>query len=229
MSCIDDELIQERILSDAFLFLDLVDQILSTDPNLLILVDKQHHLPADYVPHDLIALDSLSWVHVNRKGHFLREASVTALYEMHQQAKREGITLLVSSTYRSYDRQKDVYNGWVNSLGQVQADRLSAVAGSSQHQLGTAIDFGSIDASFTGTKMERWLASNAHLYGFSLSYPQGYELETGYDYESWHYRYIGSAAVQLQRMFFNNLQYQMLEFWEKNETLFRDIWKKKDA
>nr|WP_281351854.1 M15 family metallopeptidase [Entomospira entomophilus] len=159
----------------------------------------------------------------------LRKESVEALHAMHQAALSDGIPLLVSSTYRSYARQEEVYSGWVKSLGQAQADRLSAKAGSSQHQLGTAIDFGSIDASFNGTKMERWLAGNAYRYGFSLSYPQGYELQTGYDYESWHYRYIGESSVQLQRQFFDDLQYQLLEFWEQNSLVLQDMWKKKDA
>jgi D-alanyl-D-alanine carboxypeptidase len=97
-------------------------------------------------------------------------------------------------------------------MGQAAADRESSRPGRSQHQLGTVIDFGSIDDNFTGTKMERWLDANAWKYGFSLSFPEGCENLTGYRYESWHFRYIGPLAAALCRKFFGNIQQIMLEF-----------------
>jgi D-alanyl-D-alanine carboxypeptidase len=78
--------------------------------------------------------------------------------------------------------------------------------------LGTAIDFGSISDDFTGTKMQRWLRDNAWKYGFSLSFPDGYEELTGYRHESWHFRYIGPQAAHTCRLFFGDIQQIMLEF-----------------
>ncbi|NIZ18618.1 M15 family metallopeptidase [Entomospira culicis] len=215
---------QRRMIADGERFLALAHVMFRSDESLLWLVDKQHFLPADYAPNDLIKLDSLVWPRVNRAGHELRRESVNALEAMHQQAVREGTPLLVSSTYRSYSRQQDVYAGWVRQLGQVEADRLSAKAGTSQHQLGTVVDFGSINASFTGTKMQQWLEKHAHTYGFSLSYPNGYEAETGYDYESWHYRYLGREALMMQREFFDDLQFQLLTFWHYRHAELQTFW-----
>ena len=101
------------------------------------------------------------------------------------------------SGYRSYSTQINTYNYWVGVNGIDGADKISARAGHSQHQLGTAIDFSSsevadgLGGSFRYTKAATWLAENAWRYGFAISYPSGYEAVTGYSYESWHYRYIG--------------------------------------
>lgn len=137
---------------------------------------------------------------------------------MGSDAAKQGITLLVSSTYRSYDRQVEVYNRLVALDGQEQADRESAKPGTSQHQTGSVIDFGNIDSSFEETAPGKWLVKNAWKYGWSLSFPDGYEDVTGYRYECWHYRYIGKKACEFQRLWFNDVQQFMLEFideWRK--------------
>jgi zinc D-Ala-D-Ala carboxypeptidase len=216
--------VQERLRQEPARFMELAHLMLQQEEILLVLVDKQHFLPASYAPSDLVAIDGLAWATVNRAGHTLRKEPLQALEQMSRAAKLDGVTIMISSTYRSYQRQEAVYANWVKQLGQVQADRLSAVAGSSQHQLGTVVDFGSINASFTGTRMQIWLANHAHLYGYSLSYPQGYESATGYDYESWHYRYLGLSALQMQRDFFDDLQYQLLYFWHYQQANLRKYY-----
>ena len=92
-----------------------------------------------------------------------------------------------------------IYERNVREMGKEAADRESAAPGTSQHQLGVAIDFGSISDDFATTKAGLWMEQNAHLFGFSLSYPQGYESVTGYRWESWHYRYIGFLATEFQK------------------------------
>lgn len=90
----------------------------------------------------------------------------------------------------------------VNGGSIAATDKVSARAGHSQHQLGTAVDFSSseiadgLGGTFSSTKASKWLANNAWKYGFAISYPQGYESTTGYSYESWHYRYIGKTYAQ---------------------------------
>ena len=133
-------------------------------------------------------------------------------------ARADGVTLLFSSSYRSYDYQKVVYEREVKTYGQETADRESAHPGASQHQLGTAIDFGSITDAFAATKAGRWLAAHAEDFGFSLSYPRGYEEVTGYRWESWHYRYIGRPAARLQRECFQDVQQYLLEFIHDNRA-----------
>ena len=134
--------------------------------------------------------------------------------------KKDGITLLVSSTYRSYDYQKKLFARYVAQDGEALAERYSARAGTSQHQLGTAIDFGSITDEFAETKQGKWLYAHAAEYGFSLSFPAGYEDVTGYMWECWHYRYIGKDACALQKKWFGDIQQYMMEFidaWTREE------------
>jgi D-alanyl-D-alanine carboxypeptidase len=179
---------------------------------LLILVDKTHPLPVPYVPKDLVTLTSNDAYLVNRSGLQLRSVAEAALRRMGAAAKQDGVTLVASSTYRSYDYQVEVYGRHVKNLGALQADRISARPGTSQHQLGTVVDFGSIDDSFAATAAGKWLVRHAGEYGWSLSFPQGFESETGYTWESWHYRYIGGVACAFQARWFNDIQQRMMEY-----------------
>lgn len=194
-------------------FLADLQQVLAEDAdNLLTLVDKQHYLAADFVPADIVALKANDFYLLNRNDLSLRVPVEKSLREMGSAAKADGINLVVSSTYRSYDYQKNLYERNVRQLGKEVADRESAPPGASQHQLGVAVDFGSITDDFAQTKQGRWLASNAGNYGWSLSFPDGYEDVTGYRWECWHYRYIGVTAVEFQKKWFSDVQQFMLEF-----------------
>ncbi len=179
---------------------------------LLTLVDKKHSLPDGFAPTDLISLsDERAYVR-GRKDLSLRVGAEAALDEMAQAARRDGVTLVASSSYRSFDYQKKVYARIVGEIGQAAADRESARPGTSQHQLGTAVDFGSITDDFAATKAGKWLASHAWEYGWSLSFPEGYEPVTGYRWECWHFRYVGREAAALQRKWFGDVQQYMIEF-----------------
>jgi D-alanyl-D-alanine carboxypeptidase len=131
---------------------------------------------------------------------------------MGEAARKDGVTLLASSTYRSYDYQVTVYNRAVKTMGQAEADRESARPGTSQHQLGTVVDFGSISDAFARTNAGRWIAAHGAAYGWSLSFPDGYENATGYQWESWHWRYLGTAACTFQNTWFTGIQQFTLEF-----------------
>ena len=202
-----------RIRTDYGRFLIELEQVLAEDPDvLLILVDKQHELGRDFVPQDLVPVTTGRSYIPNRADLSLRRIAEESLEAMAASARAAGITLVVSSTYRSWDYQKTVYERNVRQLGQAEADRESARPGTSQHQLGTAVDFGSITDAFAATAAGRWLSDNAWQWGWSLSYPDGYEPFTGYRWESWHYRYIGIKAARLERDWFNGIQQFMLEF-----------------
>jgi zinc D-Ala-D-Ala carboxypeptidase len=183
------------------------------DPMLLYRVDKSKALPVGYAPTDLVALDG-SGLSVSRKGLLLRKPAVVALKAMNDAGLAEGLIILVSSSYRSYAYQQDVWNRGIAKDGKAETEASIARPGHSQHQLGTTIDFGSITDSFAQTKASRWLAANAYRFGFSLSFPKGMTETTGYKWESWHYRYIGIAAATLEKEYFGGIQQYLLLFLE---------------
>ena len=204
---------KQLILNNKEQFLADLNTVLELDKDfLLVLVDKTHFLQPDYVPEDLIPLKKNDLYNINRNDLSLRIPVEKALQVMSQGAKKDGLTLLVSSTYRSYDYQKKLFARYVAQDGEALAERYSARAGTSQHQLGTAIDFGSITDDFAETKQGKWLYAHAAEYGFSLSFPAGYEDVTGYMWECWHYRYIGKEACALQKKWFDDIQQYMMEF-----------------
>jgi zinc D-Ala-D-Ala carboxypeptidase len=209
--------VQERITSERTEFLHLLSQVLDEPADLLVLVDKSHPLPPEYSPPDLVSLNGYP-LPVSRNDLSLRASIMKAVLELASAAKAAGCPLLFSSSYRSFDYQKTVYEREVQQNGQAAADRESARPGASQHQLGTAIDFGSITDSFADTKAGKWLAANAGEYGFSLSYPNGYEDVTGHRHESWHYRFIGVPAARMQKEYFDDIQQYLLEFLHDNRA-----------
>lgn len=179
--------------------------------DLLVVVDKERALAPDYEPADLVPLDGYP-LSVSRNDLRLRLAIMDAVLAMDAAARADGVRLVLSSAYRSYAYQESVYARNVSQLGEAEASRVSARAGHSQHQLGTAIDFGSIDDSFASTPAGLWLAANAGRYGFSMSYPPGMEAVTGYVWESWHFRYLTVPGAVLEREYFGGVQKYLLDF-----------------
>lgn len=218
--------IADNIQGNTADFIQDINNLIASDENgLLLLVDKKHYLANTFVPEDLVDLTKNPDYAINRTDLSLRVCVEEALRKMAVAAKAEGITLLVSSTYRSYDYQKNLYARNVKQMGKEAADRESAPPGASQHQTGTAIDFGDITDKFATEPSGIWLAANAGKYGFSLSFPQGYEPVTGYRWECWHYRYIGQSAVFMQEKWFNNVQQYMLDFihFYKNAEIAQNV------
>ncbi len=195
-------------------FEEMLKKTLAEPRDLIQLVDKQHALASDYVPPDLVNLSDYN-LSLNRRDLQFRKIAMPDLLAMVHAAREEHITLLLSSTYRSYALQKTIFQNEVTQYGLKQAERESAHPGTSQHQLGTAIDFGSITEAFASTAAGKWLAANAWKYGFLISYPNGYEGVTGYMYEPWHFRYIGRAAAALGEKYFDGIQQYLLVFLHK--------------
>lgn len=205
--------------NEAQFILDLKEILKEDENDFFILVDKINLLSNDFVPYKLIELNSNSQYLVNKKGLLLTPIAEKALANMAKGARANGVTLLVSSAYRSYEYQNNLFNRYAKQYGEKEADRFSARPNASQHRLGTVVDFGSIDDSYAETKAGKWLYSHAGDYGWSLSYPKGYENITGYKWECWHYRYLGIKACKLQKKYFNDVQQYMLEFidyWKKH-------------
>ena len=118
--------------------------------------------------------------------------ALRAYKQMVADAAKEGLEFTIISSFRSYEKQKEVYDFWVKYYGKEEADRCSARPGYSEHQLGLAIDVNSCFDDFVDTPECKWLADNCYKYGFILRYPS-HESEkiTGYMYEPWHIRYLG--------------------------------------
>ena len=159
-----------------------------------ILVNKKNPItPLTFTP-------SLSTVNCAGRGATTITRAVVADFQALCQAAAEAsVPLDSSSSYRSYQTQVSTYNYWVSVSGKAGADKYSARPGYSEHQTGLSVDFrvpgGAQLSDFTGTKQQRWLANNAWRYGFIQRYTNQNRKETGYDAESWHYRYIGRAAA----------------------------------
>lgn len=155
----------------------------------IVLANKRYPMPSDYAPGESAEARS-------------------AFEKLNAEAKQAGYTFNAFSTYRSYERQNELYNNYVAKDGQEAADRYSARPGFSEHQTGLAFDIGDVNnpgdyASnrFGETEAGKWLADNAHKYGFIMRYPDGKEDITGYMYESWHFRYVG---VDIATEIYNN-------------------------
>lgn len=164
------------------------------DTTYLILVNKKYNLDESFVPEDL------EYLNIRFSGaessQYLSKDAAKALEQMFEDAKNDGINLIGRSGYRSYSTQKATYASKVQSLGQEQADRFSAKPGASEHQTGLAIDiisseYGSLHTDFQYTETYKWLINNCAKYGFILRYPKGKYDITGYNFEPWHYRYVG--------------------------------------
>ena len=185
--------------------------ILQQDPFTYYLVDKQHPLPDGYEPDDLVTLQA-GLYRLDQSGIRLRKIAADALQEMATAAARDGITLVIGSAYRSAAYQAQVYERAVKAGGKETADRESAQSGKSQHQLGLVVDFSPIDDAFAATPASKWLLENASRFGWSLSFPDGYEEATGYRWESWHYRFVGKDLTLFIDKYFDGIQQYALQF-----------------
>lgn len=161
------------------------------DPSSIdILVNKAHCLsPLNFAPADLTSVG----------GYLMSAKAAPHLQEMIAAASASGLSISITSSYRSYENQITTYNGWVAANGSTEAaDTVSARPGYSEHQTGLAVDLGTsgcVLECFAGTPHYAWLQQNAATYGFIQRYYAGHEGVTGYSPEAWHYRYVGKETA----------------------------------
>jgi zinc D-Ala-D-Ala carboxypeptidase len=180
-----------------------VDASLFASPtSILVLVNKEHPLPAGYVPPDLITPNvSFPFKEDLPKKKMRKEAAV-ALEDLFAQAKADGLQLYAVSGYRSYRTQKQIFNHNLVTQGKAAASAASAHPGTSEHQTGLAMDLttGSmreqLEQSFASTPEGIWVQKHAAEFGFIVRYPKGKEKITGYEYEPWHIRYVGKETAK---------------------------------
>lgn len=169
------------------------------------LVNRQNLLDENEIPLELVVTDENEnnfheYVDSTLKP-MIDKRIVTALLELQMNAKRAGFSFIVDSGYRSYDYQRKVLEDHIQKQGVEHAKKYVAPPGASEHQTGLAIDFAvfrnGIYSDSLEDKEKEWLKTNAHLFGFILRYPEGKEEITGYNYEPWHYRYVGELSLIL--------------------------------
>ncbi|OWA35184.1 peptidase M15 [Saccharibacillus sp. O16] len=176
--------------------------VVTNPTSMQVVVNKQRYLPDGYEPSDLVVPNvPFSFGGVIEKSHMRKEAA-DALEQLFAGAKEQGIDLYAVSGYRSYKRQKSIYDNNVATRGEAEAAKVSAAPGTSEHQTGLAMDVSALsvnnelEQSFGDTKEGQWLADHAQEYGFIVHYLKGKEEQTGYSYEPWHIRYVGKDLAK---------------------------------
>ena len=165
----------------------------------MILVNKQWRLPSDYVPSDLSYVDIPFTADVMPIKKQMREEAARSMERMFAAARQDGIELIGVSGYRSYEIQNGIYWARRKQAGLEHVTRYVAEAGASEHQTVLAMylvcpGYTDLTERFAETDAYAWLVENAHLYGYIIRYTPDGESETGYAFEPWHVRYLGSEA-----------------------------------
>lgn len=167
----------------------------------LILVNKKHGLKKRTEPKDL---KQVKFAAKDREAQFqkLRKAAANAFSKLATAADKKGCTIRLTNGFRPYSYQQMLYEQYVKKDGKKKANKYSAKPGYSEHQTGLSADVSSPSVDYElvqkygKTKEGKWLAKNAHKYGFIIRYPKGKEDITGYEYEPWHIRYVGKDAAK---------------------------------
>lgn len=166
----------------------------------LILVNPWNKLPADYE----VKLTQL------KNGHSVDERAYPSLQEMMDAARDEGLSPLICSSYRTQQKQTTLFTnqvnrylaqGWEYDDAVAEAGKAVAVPGTSEHQLGLAVDivatsYQLLNEEQENTAEQKWLMENSYKYGWILRYPSDKSELTGIIYEPWHYRYVGKEAAK---------------------------------
>lgn len=181
----------------------------------LMLVNKQHPIPEDYSFNLGIIKGSMQ----------CDERIIADLLAMMQAAKDDGINLEVCSPYRTDGKQEWLFEkkikkymsqGYSYMDAYKTASQIVTIPGSSEHQIGLALDIYSdtykqLDEAFGDTEAGKWLAIHSYEYGFVLRYPEGKEYITSIEYEPWHFRYVGRDAAAVM----HEEDLCLEEFWDK--------------
>lgn len=183
---------------------------LDTNPkSLTVLVNRYYLLSSDYTPKNLIEPNvkfNFNYAHDKR---MMQQTAAHALEKLFNAAEKKGHDFYGVSGYRSYARQLQIYNNNIATRGVTATDSVSAKPGSSEHQTGLAMDISiksigcHLDQALGRTPEGKWLAANCHEFGFIIRYPKGKDDITGYTYEPWHIRYVGTRIATY--LYKNNL------------------------
>lgn len=185
-----------------------------TEANKLdVLVNRYYSLPSDYIPDNL----------VNVNNYLVRKDIQEPLIKLLSDASSNGVSFFITSAYRSYDYQANLFNESVERSGYEETIKYVAYPGRSEHQTGLAVDVLSSDTPYLSEEMGvrpsgQWLQEHAHEYGFIVRYPKDKSSITGYGYEPWHLRYLGvDLATQLKN---NGWTYEEYMLYTQNNPSY---------
>ena len=177
-------------------------KVISQPATISVLVNKQFKLPEEYTPSDLAATTIPFVSYASDEKRKMRSEAANAIAGLFEGAIQQGVQLLGVSAYRSHQTQVALFNYYVERDGYEKARTYSAVPGTSEHETGLSIDVTGGDGKcaaedcFANTPEAKWLQEHAAEYGFIIRYPNGKEAITGYQYEPWHLRYVGTAIAK---------------------------------
>ena len=161
----------------------------------LTLVNKEYAVPKSYQPQ-LLTLSN---------GQQIDKRIYPELQAMFDEARSNGLELTAAYCYRTKQQQQEILQSRINALqkqgyplkvAQEEAELTVALPDHSEHQLGLAIDIQK-KGNTNADRLYTWLEVHAHQYGFILRYPLNKTEETGFEYERWHYRYVGKEAASV--------------------------------
>ena len=167
---------------------------------LLVNKDPENHLDPSYKAEDLEPIKYYA-ADRNKYTRFMRAEAAEAFHRLVETAAEEGIDIVMTTAYRSYEFQQILWDNYVAQKGEEEANKTSARPGESEHQTGLAVDLSTSEidyrnsSDFADTAAGRWVAENAHKFGFILRFPEDKTDITGYSYEPWHIRYVGLTAA----------------------------------
>ncbi len=163
--------------------------------SLNMLTNKYRGLDQNYVPDDLVKLNTEYTL--DNEDEYLNSQVAEVFYQMAADMAKENLSIVANSAYRSYKNQQETYDLYLKTYGENYVKNYVGNPGFSEHQTGLALDIASKNGDvFANTKESKWLKENAYKYGFILRYPQDKEDITGYKYEPWHYRYVGTEIAK---------------------------------
>ena len=207
----------------------------------LRLVNKENPLTAEYAPTDLVSVNSYSSIAAYGDNTKLRKEAAEAMVKMYEES---GQNFVMSSGYRDYQTQTELFKeqvaknlgaGMSQANAEAQASTIVAVPGTSEHQLGLAVDFGilgySLGQEFANTTSGQWLSQNSYKYGFVLRYTEAQSAITNIIFEPWHFRYIGyphSEILYKDKIVYDTyveiLREEKLRYYEADDGTDYMIW-----
>ena len=169
----------------------------------LTLINRKNPLPDGFS----VETATIAASYARDNGMVYDARAVSKLNQMCAAAEADGVSLLVISSFRTRAKQTSLYNNQINKMRarypelsdaevEAKAGTVSAYPGTSEHELGLAVDFNSVEESFASTEQFRWLKAHAEEYGFIMRYAKEKESITGIIYEPWHYRYVGEKHAK---------------------------------
>ncbi len=186
---------------------------IKTPSSQFVLVNKQNPLSSiDYRPSDLVVPNVKTVSSDSKDEQSIRDLIRPDFESMMKASAGAGHSLMMNSGFRSSQKQAFYYNNYVKNSGETAANKFSAKPGYSEHQTGLSMDISYqnrkcyLEECFGDSAAGTWLAEHAHEYGFILRYPKGKEAITGYQYEPWHFRFVGKKTAN--EIYQNGMSYE---------------------